>query len=159
MTLALAGYAIMQGHAILGFICITLASCAALVATNALSIFTIETVPDIVYVVDYTVYYVYASICAKSAEPLWRLLGSAGFFWFFAFFNMLNLIFIVIFVKETWGLSDVEKKALYSKSSANQDKPEQREFINPRNQSFIKSIAASTDFSRSTDRFGDSILS
>jgi len=143
----------------MGFICITLASCAALVATNALSIFTIETVPDIVYVVDYTVYYVYASICAKSAEPLWKLLGSAGFFWLFAFFNMLNLIFIVIFIKETWGLSDVEKKALYSEPSANQDEPEQTEFINARDQSFIKSIAASTDFSRSTDRFGESILS
>ena len=39
--------------------------------------------------------------------------GTQGTFWFYAGLNLLGCIFIAIFVKETRGLPDRQKKRLY----------------------------------------------
>lgn len=106
LTLTFAGFSIMQGYAVFGFICILTTSMAAIVGTNALSVFTIETVPDVTYVVYYSLSYVASAVAAKATGPMREALGWAGFFWFFAFFNILGLIYIYIFAKETRNLTD-----------------------------------------------------
>jgi len=40
-------------------------------------------------------------------------MGAHGMFFFFGSVTLLGAIFIALFVKETRGLSDLDKKALY----------------------------------------------
>jgi len=42
------------------------------------------------------------------------LLHQDGFFWLFSLINLFSLVFILVFIKESRGLTDVQKKALYS---------------------------------------------
>jgi hypothetical protein len=42
----------------------------------------------------------------------------AGTMWLFASWNLLCLIFVIFFIKETKGLTDIQKKNLYSAEAA-----------------------------------------
>ena len=51
-----------------------------------------------------------------------------GTFWYFAVFCFLGFLFCLFFVRETRGLTDLEKKTLYSpKSSTEEDIIEMQE--------------------------------
>jgi len=45
-------------------------------------------------------------------------LGVSGTMWLFASENLICLIFVIFFIKETKGLTDVQKKALYLPEAA-----------------------------------------
>ena len=45
-------------------------------------------------------------------------LGVSGTMWLFASENLLCLIFVIFFIKETKGLTDAQKKALYLPEAA-----------------------------------------
>ena len=77
----------------------------------------LETVPDIVYSVNSALGFALIAIAAKTSGPLRESsLHLNGSFWLFAGFNFLSIIYTLSFVKETRGLTDIEKKSLYSSS-------------------------------------------
>ena len=51
-------------------------------------------------------------------------LGVVGTFWVYASLNFLGFIFCLVFVKETMGLTDVQKKLLYAPRVSEDSEPE-----------------------------------
>ena len=98
-------------------------------SSAVLELYAIETVPDIVYVVYNAAYYVAEVIGTLTSKPLRSsFLHDAGFFSLFSFFNFFGVIFLFIYVKETIGLTDLEKKVLYSEvEEADKNGEEKRE--------------------------------
>ena len=72
-----------------------------------------------------TMFHFFASLClfAFTAEYMMgSFLQVPGTFWVFGFLNFLGFLFCIIFVKETMGLTDKEKKLLYTpKSEENEE--------------------------------------
>ena len=69
-------------------------------------------------------FHFFASLCvfAFTAEYMMgSFLQVPGTFWVFAFFNFLGFLFCLIFIKETMGLTDKEKKLLYSPIKSSDD--------------------------------------
>lgn len=84
-------------------------------SSAVLELYAIETVPDIVYVVYTATYYIAEVIGTLASKPLRSsFLHDAGFFYLFSVFNFFAVIFLFLYVKETIGLTDLEKKVLYS---------------------------------------------
>ena len=54
-----------------------------------------------------------------------------GTIWYFAGFNFLGFIFFLVVVKETRGLSDLEKKTLYSPKGSILAEPAETSSIEP----------------------------
>lgn len=64
-----------------------------------------------------TMFHFCASLCvfAFTAEYMMgSFLQVPGTFWVFAFLNFLGFLFCLVFIKETMGLTDKQKKLLYS---------------------------------------------
>ena len=75
----------------------------------------LETVPDIVYSVNAAISFSAVGAAIETSKYLRESsLHECGFFWLFACFNFFSIIFTLSFVKETRGLTDIEKKSLYS---------------------------------------------
>jgi hypothetical protein len=53
-----------------------------------------------------------------------------GSIWYFAAFTFVGFLFCLIFVRETKGLTDVQKKMLYSPKSVDPDQIEMNQSIN-----------------------------
>ena len=108
LTLLFAGLAFWQGYQIFGFILINLTTVAWLISEAGIGLYALETVPDIVYVVYSSASYVAIGIAALTSRSIRdSVLGNAGFMWLFAAFNFLGVFYLMVFVKETKGLTDL----------------------------------------------------
>jgi len=108
VTLLLAGLAFWQGYQIFGFILINLTTVAWIISEAGIGLYALETVPDIVYVVYSSAGYVATGIAALTSKSIRdSALGDAGFLWLFAVFNFLGVFYLLFFVKETKGLTDI----------------------------------------------------
>lgn len=71
-----------------------------------------------------TMFHFFASLCvfAFTAEYMMgSFLQVPGTFWVFAFLNFLGFLFCLVFIEETMGLTDKQKKSLYSPAKIDQD--------------------------------------
>ena len=141
----------MQNYSIFGYICILVSTLSSAVFSNTESLYAIETVPDIVYVVNSTLSYVALSIASLTSKDLRNsALHQDGFFWLFACFNFLGLVFTITFIKETRGLTDVQKKSLYSEPGNLDTDQTEEEIIKP-DDKFIQNIASTVTMTSSSN--------
>ena len=62
-------------------------------------------------------FHFFASLCVFSFTAEYMMgsfLQVPGTFWVFAFLNFLGFLFCLVFIKETMGLTDKQKKLLYA---------------------------------------------
>lgn len=78
-------------------------------------IYAAETVTDIALGVCIQVLWLVVVLLSLVSDPLMdSALHPAGVFFLFSLFSAISVVFIVFFMKETKGLTEKEKKALYS---------------------------------------------
>ena len=69
-----------------------------------------------------TVQFIFMLILFMTFEPMKNLMEVSGIFFFFSACSTLGFFFMVFFIKETRGLTDLQKKALFSPPKHAQNK-------------------------------------
>lgn len=118
ITLFLAGViaSIHLDHALMCLLSILGTVATAMTTLNPVTwVYMPEVLNDKQFSFACTVHYLGGMLLSTTTEPLVTYLEPAGAFAVFGGISAAMLLFVVLFVRETSGLSDIEKKNLYAR--------------------------------------------